>query len=86
MIPFFTSNKDSCFFYWFRHARSQSCPFCRDSLKRVNTDDLWIYISSSEINDLASINKENFKRLFMYIESLPLTARPYMHHAIYHHH
>ncbi|KAG2404674.1 hypothetical protein LR48_Vigan03g093600 [Vigna angularis] len=69
-----------CYQDW--HARSQSCPFCRDSLKRVNSDDLWIYISSSEINDLASINKENLKRLFMYIESLPVIARSYIHHLI----
>ena len=29
-------------------------------------------MSSSEIDDLASINKENLKRLFMYIDKLPL--------------
>ncbi|KAK7294688.1 hypothetical protein RJT34_17579 [Clitoria ternatea] len=66
-----------CYRDW--HARSQSCPFCRDSLKRVNSDDLWIYIGSNEIKDLTSINKENLKRLFIYIESLPLIARPYIH-------
>lgn len=38
-----------------------------------------MYMSSSEIDDLASINKENLKRLFMYIEKLPLVARPYIH-------
>lgn len=69
-----------CYQDW--HARSQSCPFCRDSLKRVNSDDLWIYINRSEINDPASINKENLKRLFMYIENLPLIARPYIHHVM----
>ncbi|XP_027350426.1 E3 ubiquitin-protein ligase AIRP2-like isoform X2 [Abrus precatorius] len=66
-----------CYRDWRR--RSKSCPFCRDSLKTVNSNDLWIYISSSEINDLASINKENLKRLFMYVESLPLIGRPYIH-------
>lgn len=66
-----------CYRDW--HARSESCPFCRDSLKRVNSGDLWMYMSSSEIDDLASINKENLKRLFMYIEKLPLVARPYIH-------
>ncbi|RDX66177.1 hypothetical protein CR513_55085 [Mucuna pruriens] len=54
------------------HARSQSCPFCRDSLQRVNSGDLWIYMNSNEIHDLTSINKENLKRLFMYIDKLPL--------------
>lgn len=64
--PFF------CFHVWFRHARSQSCPFCRDSLKRVNSGDLWIYTSRGEIVDLPSIARENLKRLLMYIEKLPL--------------
>ncbi|XP_057476518.1 E3 ubiquitin-protein ligase AIRP2-like isoform X4 [Actinidia eriantha] len=53
-------------------ARSQSCPFCRDSLKRVNSGDLWIYTSSCDVADLSSIAKENLKRLVMYIEKLPL--------------
>ncbi|BAT97370.1 hypothetical protein LR48_Vigan11g116900 [Vigna angularis] len=59
-----------CFRNW--HSRSQSCPFCRDSLQRVNSGDLWIYLNSNEINDLASINKENLKRLFAYVDKLPL--------------
>ncbi|KAJ7949964.1 RING finger protein [Quillaja saponaria] len=59
-----------CYRDWY--ARSQSCPFCRDSLKRVNSGDLWIYTSSNEIVDLVSISRENLKRLFMYIEKLPL--------------
>lgn len=66
-----------CYRDW--HARSQSCPFCRDSLKRVNSGDLWIYMNSNEMDDLDSINKENLKRLFLYIEKLPLVARPYIH-------
>ncbi|CAJ2670722.1 unnamed protein product [Trifolium pratense] len=66
-----------CYRDW--HGRSESCPFCRDSLKRVNSCDLWMYMSSNEIDDIASINKENLKRLFMYIEKLPLVARPYIH-------
>ncbi|XP_061369233.1 E3 ubiquitin-protein ligase AIRP2-like isoform X2 [Gastrolobium bilobum] len=59
-----------CYRDW--HARSQSCPFCRDSLKRINSGDLWICMNSSDIDDLASINKENLNRLFMYINKLPL--------------
>ncbi|KAI9083781.1 hypothetical protein K1719_034249 [Acacia pycnantha] len=59
-----------CFQDW--HARSQSCPFCRDSLKRVNSGDLWVYMNNNEIDDMASITRENLKRLFMYIEKLPL--------------
>nr|AFK37027.1 unknown [Lotus japonicus] len=40
--------------------RSQSCPFCRDSLKRVNSGDLWIYTDMSEIVDMGTVFKENF--------------------------
>lgn len=52
--------------------RSQSCPFCRDSLKRVNSGDLWICTNSGEVIDLAAISTENLKRLLLYIQSLPL--------------
>lgn len=57
-----------------RGARSQSCPFCRDSLKRVNSEELWIYTSSCDIADLSTIMRENLKRLFMYIDKLPLVV------------
>ncbi|CAN0927956.1 E3 ubiquitin-protein ligase AIRP2 [Linum grandiflorum] len=59
-----------CYRTW--RARSQSCPFCRDSLKRVNSGDLWVYTSSNEIADLSAITRENLKRLFMYIDKLPV--------------
>lgn len=56
----------------FRRVRSQSCPFCRDSLKRMDSGELWIYTSNFDIIDLSTFAKENLKRLFMYIEKLPL--------------
>eukprot|EP00262_Sarcandra_glabra_P005178 TRINITY_DN1651_c0_g1_i1.p1 TRINITY_DN1651_c0_g1~~TRINITY_DN1651_c0_g1_i1.p1 ORF type:complete len:243 (+),score=28.25 TRINITY_DN1651_c0_g1_i1:303-1031(+) len=59
-----------CYRDW--RARSQSCPFCRDSLKRVNSSDLWIYTDCHEVIDMTSITRENLKRLFMYIDKLPL--------------
>lgn len=59
-----------CFQDWRR--RSQSCPFCRDSLKRVNSGDIWICTDQIEIADLSTILRENLQRLFMYIEKLPL--------------
>ncbi|CAL5389850.1 unnamed protein product [Camellia sinensis] len=59
-----------CYRNW--HTRSQSCPFCQDSLKRVNSGDLWIYTSGCDIVDLSSIAKEYLKRLIMYIDKLPL--------------
>ncbi|KAL5991465.1 E3 ubiquitin-protein ligase airp2 [Asimina triloba] len=59
-----------CYRDW--RARSQSCPFCRDSLKRVNSGDLWMYIDNREAVDMVSISRENLKRLFMFIDKLPL--------------
>ncbi|XP_058109105.1 E3 ubiquitin-protein ligase AIRP2-like [Magnolia sinica] len=59
-----------CYRDW--RARSQSCPFCRDCLKRVNSCDLWIYADNREVIDMASISRENIKRLFMFIDKLPL--------------
>ncbi|KAG8377018.1 hypothetical protein BUALT_Bualt09G0124500 [Buddleja alternifolia] len=61
-----------CYRNW--HARSQSCPFCRDSLKRVNSRELWIYTSNCDIIDLSAFARENLKRLFIYIEKLPLVV------------
>ncbi|KAK9920430.1 hypothetical protein M0R45_028985 [Rubus argutus] len=59
-----------CYRNW--RTRSQSCPFCRDSLKRVDSCELWIYTSNNEIVDLSAISRENLKRLFIYIDKLPL--------------
>ncbi|XP_059429360.1 E3 ubiquitin-protein ligase AIRP2 [Corylus avellana] len=58
-----------CYKEW--RGRSQSCPFCRDSLKRVMSGDLWIYTDKCDVIDLSSILRENHKRLFMYIGKLP---------------
>lgn len=62
------------FYICFRRGRSQSCPFCRDSLKRVNSGDLWIYTEKCDAIDLSSILREDRKRLFMYIDKLPLVV------------
>ncbi|XP_059296494.1 E3 ubiquitin-protein ligase AIRP2 isoform X1 [Lycium ferocissimum] len=59
-----------CYRNW--RARSQSCPFCRDSLKRVDSGELWIYTNICDIKDLCTITRENMKRLLMYIEKLPV--------------
>lgn len=59
-------------FCYDRRSRSQSCPFCRDSLKRVNSRELWIYTSNSDIVELSAIARENIKRLFMHVDKLPL--------------
>ncbi|KAH9621798.1 hypothetical protein KSS87_017801 [Heliosperma pusillum] len=59
-----------CYREW--RSRSQSCPFCRDSLKRVNSGDLWVFTDSKDVVDPKILTKENLRRLFMYIEKLPL--------------
>lgn len=59
-----------CYREW--HSRSQSCPFCRDSLKRVNSGDLWVFTDSRDIVDMSTVSRENMRRLFMYIDKLPL--------------
>ncbi|PIA32193.1 hypothetical protein AQUCO_04500056v1 [Aquilegia coerulea] len=59
-----------CYRDW--RARSQSCPFCRDSLKRVNSGDLWIYTDNKEVIDTSSMCRENLKRLFIYVDKLPV--------------
>lgn len=61
-----------CYRDW--NMRSGSCPFCRDSLRRVNSTDLWMFTSSGEIVDMETLNKENLRRLFNYIENLPLVV------------
>ncbi|KAL1545495.1 E3 ubiquitin-protein ligase airp2 [Salvia divinorum] len=61
-----------CYRDW--RAKSRSCPFCRDSLKRMNSGELWIYTSNCDITDLSTIARENLKRLIMYIEKLPLVV------------
>ncbi|RYR16003.1 uncharacterized protein LOC107639539 isoform X1 [Arachis ipaensis] len=72
-----------CYEDWW--GRSQSCPFCRESLEGVKSGDLWIYINKSEIDDLASITKENLKRLFMYIQRLPIIVPDPPISVSYHH-
>ncbi|GAB2232989.1 hypothetical protein Droror1_Dr00002202 [Drosera rotundifolia] len=59
-----------CYRDW--RSRSQSCPFCRDSLRRVNSGDLWVFTDSKDIVDMWMITRENLRRLFMYIDKLPL--------------
>lgn len=59
-----------CYHDW--RNRSQSCPFCRESLKRVKSSDVWEWVDSSEVVDLSIIVRQNIERLFMYIEKLPL--------------
>ncbi|KAL5198102.1 hypothetical protein ABZP36_001614 [Zizania latifolia] len=58
-----------CYRDW--RSRSQSCPFCRNSLKRVNSADLWIYTDNKDIVDMGTVRRENLRRLSLYIDKLP---------------
>lgn len=61
---------EECYREW--STRSQSCPFCRDSHKRVNSGELWIYTCTQDTVDLSYIRQQNMKRLKLYIDKLPL--------------
>ncbi|XP_020587744.1 RING finger protein 141-like [Phalaenopsis equestris] len=70
----------NCFHDW--NKRSQSCPFCRGSLKRVRSRDLWVLTGSSDVVDRATLEKENVKRFYCFIDSLPLNI-PDAHFLVY---
>lgn len=59
-----------CYQDW--SSRSQSCPFCRDNLKKTCPGDLWIYVEDQDVVDMETVSSENLRRLFMYISKLPL--------------
>ncbi|KAI3966307.1 hypothetical protein MKW92_042129 [Papaver armeniacum] len=60
----------NCFHDW--NLRSQSCPFCRGSLKRVTSKDLWVLTSNDDVVDTTTLAKENLIRFYLYMNSLPL--------------
>eukprot|EP00270_Netrium_digitus_P009398 TRINITY_DN2857_c0_g5_i4.p1 TRINITY_DN2857_c0_g5~~TRINITY_DN2857_c0_g5_i4.p1 ORF type:complete len:253 (-),score=55.36 TRINITY_DN2857_c0_g5_i4:76-834(-) len=61
-----------CFNDW--RKRSTSCPFCRDSFHRVSSSDLWVFLDTSEVEDMSAVQSHNIQRLFRYIEKLPLVV------------
>ncbi|KAL5552696.1 hypothetical protein UlMin_040097 [Ulmus minor] len=62
-----------CFHDW--NARAESCPFCRGSLKRVSSTDLWVLTGNNDVIDAVSLAKENLRRFYLYIEKLPLAVQ-----------
>ena len=58
-----------------RNVRSQSCPFCRGSLKRVSSRDLWVLTGNIDVVDTVTLAKEDLRRFYLYIDNLP----PLMH-------
>ncbi|KAK4758096.1 hypothetical protein SAY87_019397 [Trapa incisa] len=59
----------NCFHDW--NVRSQSCPYCRGSLKRVSSTDLWVLTGTSEVVDPETLAMDSLTRFYLYIESLP---------------
>uniref|UniRef100_A0A6N2MYK0 RING-type domain-containing protein n=1 Tax=Salix viminalis TaxID=40686 RepID=A0A6N2MYK0_SALVM len=53
------------------NTRSESCPFCRGSLKRVNSEDLWVLTCNNEVIDTKAISNEDLLRFYLYVNSLP---------------
>lgn len=51
--------------------RSESCPFCRGSLRRVTARDLWVVIGTTDVVDRVTVAKDNLRRLYLYMETLP---------------
>ncbi|XP_027905530.1 E3 ubiquitin-protein ligase AIRP2-like [Vigna unguiculata] len=60
----------SCFHDWYM--RSESCPFCRGSMRRISSADLWIVIGNNDVVDSFTIAKDNLRRLYLFIQTLPL--------------
>lgn len=59
----------NCYRDW--NTRSESCPFCRGSLKRVQSRDLWVLTCNDEVIDPEMVSKEDLLRFYLYINSLP---------------
>ncbi|KAK9277947.1 hypothetical protein L1049_027504 [Liquidambar formosana] len=59
----------NCYHDW--NMRSESCPFCRGSLKRVNSRDLWVLTCSDDVVDAETVSKEDMLRFYLFINSLP---------------
>ncbi|KAI8020677.1 E3 ubiquitin-protein ligase AIRP2 [Camellia lanceoleosa] len=59
----------NCYRDW--NTRSESCPFCRGSIKRVKSRDLWVLTCSDDVVDTETVSKEDLLRFYLYISSLP---------------
>ncbi|CAJ1853307.1 unnamed protein product [Sphenostylis stenocarpa] len=58
-----------CYRKWNR--KSESCPFCRGSLRRVNSEDLWVLTCDDDVVDPETVSKEDLLRFYLYISKLP---------------
>ncbi|KAK4485723.1 hypothetical protein RD792_008369, partial [Penstemon davidsonii] len=58
-----------CYRDW--NTRSESCPFCRGSLRRVKSGDLWVLTSKDDVVDPETVSIEDLQRFYLYIRNLP---------------
>ncbi|KAL4383803.1 hypothetical protein GQ457_15G003660 [Hibiscus cannabinus] len=58
-----------CYRNW--NTKSESCPFCRGSLKRVNSEDLWVLTCNDDVVDKKTVSQEDLLRFYLYVNSLP---------------
>nr|POE61194.1 hypothetical protein CFP56_58326 [Quercus suber] len=59
----------NCYHDW--STRSESCPFCRGTLKRVKSGNLWVLTCSSDVVGSQTMLKEDMLRFYLYINGLP---------------
>ncbi|PIN09527.1 putative E3 ubiquitin ligase [Handroanthus impetiginosus] len=59
----------NCYRDW--STRSESCPFCRGSLKRVRSRDLWVLTCKDDVIDPDAVSTEDLRRFYLYIRNLP---------------
>ncbi|OVA17589.1 zinc finger protein [Macleaya cordata] len=59
----------NCYHDW--NTRSESCPFCRGSLKRVSSGDLWVLTSNGDMVDTETVAKDDLSRFYLYVNNLP---------------
>uniref|UniRef100_A0A1J3D618 RING-type domain-containing protein n=1 Tax=Noccaea caerulescens TaxID=107243 RepID=A0A1J3D618_NOCCA len=58
-----------CYRNW--NTKSESCPFCRGSIKRVNSEDLWVLTGDGDVVDAETVTKEDLLWFYLHINSLP---------------
>ncbi|XP_042062248.1 E3 ubiquitin-protein ligase AIRP2-like [Salvia splendens] len=59
----------NCYRDW--STRSESCPFCRGSLRRVESRDLWVLTGKDEVIERGAVSMEDLRRFYLYIRNLP---------------
>ncbi|KAL2547159.1 RING/U-box superfamily protein [Forsythia ovata] len=59
----------NCYRDW--NTRSESCPFCRGTLRRVKSRDLWVLTCKDDVVDPDTVSREDLLRFYHYIRNLP---------------